>query len=331
MKIGLVGHGPWGARWAAAIGEDLAWVADPDPTGNVDARLYATDDLASVLATEEGTVAVVIATPAATHVPLAAIAAEHWVHAIVEKPVGLSYAEASYIAEMFRKRQLILMPGHTFLYDLAVQRILTYLDRDNPPLRYGRFVWTAPGSLRDDADITYNVGVHPISILAHMGFTDPQTIMRAGSGWGSDQREMEVIWLRYESGFCAEVFLSCIDPAKRRRVSLVGDSWSVEADCVVGELVSRKSSTMTLEDIIDWASPMERMLEAFKAEIDSQRTDGREQWYTDIGSVGYLLEQSSESVLGFGPGPLLGSTGKPATVGARSVARGAVNAQGEGL
>src|SRR5213079_681091 len=66
---------------------------------------------------------VVIATPVRTHYQLAKAALLHGKHVLVEKPLTTSVAEAEELVALAAKQQRVLMVGHTFEYNPAVNEL----------------------------------------------------------------------------------------------------------------------------------------------------------------------------------------------------------------
>src|SRR5271165_3066112 len=80
------------------------------------------------LLTEPAVEAVAIATPVATHAPLAAAALRAGKHVLVEKPLAMSQKEAEELVRLAEGGERTLMVDHTFLYSPAVQRIKELVD-----------------------------------------------------------------------------------------------------------------------------------------------------------------------------------------------------------
>ena len=101
VNIGLVGCGYWGEKYLRVLGDltdaRLTAVCDRDPVllGKVSQskpRLFITDKYDDLLSSNID--AVVIATPAVTHFPLARKALEQGKHVLVEKPFTATSKEA---------------------------------------------------------------------------------------------------------------------------------------------------------------------------------------------------------------------------------------------
>ena len=72
--------------------------------------------------------AVVIATPAATHFELARTALQAGKHVFVEKPMATKAAEVDELSRCAKERGLIVMVGHTFIYNSAVRYVKKLID-----------------------------------------------------------------------------------------------------------------------------------------------------------------------------------------------------------
>src|SRR6476646_10853747 len=67
--------------------------------------------------------AVAIATPAATHAPIALAALAAGKHVVVEKPIATTSADAQAMIAAAREAGLVLMCDHTYCYTPVVRRI----------------------------------------------------------------------------------------------------------------------------------------------------------------------------------------------------------------
>src|SRR5215203_907766 len=65
--------------------------------------------------------AIVIATPAGSHFELARKALLAGKHVFVEKPLATKVAEVDELARLASERKLVVMVGHTFIYNAAVR------------------------------------------------------------------------------------------------------------------------------------------------------------------------------------------------------------------
>ena len=81
--------------------------------------------------------AVVIATPAATHFELAREALSAGKHVFVEKPLATKAAEVDELGKIAAARNLVVMAGHTFIFNPAVRYVKKLIDSgDLGEIRY---------------------------------------------------------------------------------------------------------------------------------------------------------------------------------------------------
>ena len=112
--------------------------------------------------------AIVIATPVATHHKLASLALRGGKHVFVEKPLAASSAEARELITLADDRDLVLMPGHTFLYSPPVVFIRDLIERGDLGQIY--FVSTSRVNLglhQSDVSVAWDLGPHDFSILRY--------------------------------------------------------------------------------------------------------------------------------------------------------------------
>ncbi len=70
----------------------------------------------------------IIATPAGTHFQLAKEALLAGKHVFVEKPLATKVSEVDELARLAEERNLVVMAGHTFIYNAAVRYVKKLLD-----------------------------------------------------------------------------------------------------------------------------------------------------------------------------------------------------------
>jgi predicted dehydrogenase len=87
-------------------------------------------------------------------------------HAFVEKPLAASSTEALDLIELAAAEQLVLMPGHTFLYSPPVRPIRSLIDSGELGEIY--FISTSRVNLglhQADVSVAWVLGPHDFSIL----------------------------------------------------------------------------------------------------------------------------------------------------------------------
>src|SRR6266849_1799167 len=128
--VGVIGCGYWGPKlirnFSALPEAELAMVCDLQverlsAVGEEYPGTQLTTDLEAMLASEVAAVA--IATPVGTHYDLAKRALLAGKHVLVEKPLTTTLREAGELVALAEQRGLMLMVGHTFLFEPAVERL----------------------------------------------------------------------------------------------------------------------------------------------------------------------------------------------------------------
>src|SRR5690349_5989520 len=130
IRVGVIGCGYWGPQLIRNFYEmpdaRLVGVADT----RVDRLEYARrqypgvhlfSDYRALLETDVE--AIVVATPIHTHYAIGREVLQSGRHALIEKPLAASVADAKELADLATSRGLTLMTGHTFLYNPAVQEL----------------------------------------------------------------------------------------------------------------------------------------------------------------------------------------------------------------
>ena len=247
VRTAVVGLGYWGPNLVRNLhelpGTEVVWACDlREPALATMARRYPaiarTSNVSEVLG--DPTVdALVIATPVSTHYDLALAALDAGKHVLVEKPLAGSSVEASSLVEAARKRNLVLMPGHTFLYSPPVTMIHDLIRSGDLGEIY--FVSTSRVNLgihQPDISVVWDLGPHDFSILRHWLGELPSTVAALTRGCVTPTTpDVAFIHLTYDSGAIAHVELAWLAPSKLRRTTIVGSKKMVVYDDTSSEPV----------------------------------------------------------------------------------------------
>jgi predicted dehydrogenase len=179
--------------------------------------------------------AVVIATPAETHFQLAKETLTAGKHVFVEKPLATKCSEVDELSRLASSRKLVLMVGHTFIYNAAVRYVKRLID--NGDLGEIRYIYSQRlnlGRIRSDIDALWNFGPHDISIIQYwLGDQEPVSVSRQGMAFIQDGID-DVVFLNleYSSKVIANIHVSWLDPQKVRKMIVVGSRKMVVYDDV---------------------------------------------------------------------------------------------------
>ncbi len=176
---------------------------------------------------------VVIATPAASHFSLARDAIDAGKHVFVEKPLATKVAEVDELSNRATKQNLVVMTGHTFVYNSAVHYVKKLIDAGElGELRYIYSQRLNLGRIRSDIDALWNFAPHDISIIQYW-LDDPEPISIGRQGMAYMQEGIDdVVFLNleYPGKVIANIHVSWLDPQKVRKMIIVGSRKMVVYD-----------------------------------------------------------------------------------------------------
>ncbi len=176
--------------------------------------------------------AVVLATPVATHYPLAKAALESGKHVLVEKPLATTTAHAEELVALAAARQLVLGVDHTYVYHPAVQCIrelvrsgelgkLAYIDSSRINL----------GLFQHDVNVLWDLAVHDLAIINTLTDERPVTVQAIGVAHLTQNIEnIGILILRYESGLFVHINCSWVSPVKLRHTLIGGNKKMIVYD-----------------------------------------------------------------------------------------------------
>jgi predicted dehydrogenase len=228
----VVGPGYWGPNLARNFerldGVELAWLCDSDPAALARAarnhpNSRTTTRFADVLA-DDHLDAVAIATRVASHYALAAEGLDAGKHVFVEKPLAGSSAECAALIAAAAERNLVLMPGHTFLYSPPVVAIKRLIDAGT--LGSIHFISTSRVNLgihQSDVSVAWDLAPHDFSILRYWLDEVPASVSATARACVvPDVADVVFVTAVYGSGMLAHAELSWLAPTKLRRTTVAG-------------------------------------------------------------------------------------------------------------
>jgi predicted dehydrogenase len=185
--------------------------------------------------------AVVIATPAETHFALAKRALLAGKHAFVEKPLATRTSEVDELARCAAEQNLVVMAGHTFIYNSAVRYVKALIDAGE--LGEVRYVYSQRlnlGRIRADIDALWNFAPHDISIIQYwLDNPEPLSVCRQGMAYMQEGIDDVVfLSLKYPNKIIANVHVSWLDPQKVRKMIIVGSRKMVVYDDVAEDKIA---------------------------------------------------------------------------------------------
>jgi predicted dehydrogenase len=184
---------------------------------------------------------VIIATPAGTHFTLAKAALQAGKHVFVEKPLATCVAEVDQLARYAENARLVVMTGHTFIYNPAVRYVKKLIDAGElGDIRYIYSQRLNLGRIRSDVDALWNFAPHDISIIQYwLGDPEPISVLRQGMAYMQEGID-DVVFLNleYPSKVIANIHVSWLDPQKVRKMIIVGSRKMVIYDDVAEDKIA---------------------------------------------------------------------------------------------
>jgi predicted dehydrogenase len=233
IKAGVIGCGYWGPKLARNLDEmpdvDLQWACDlSDERLAHMHELYpdtrCTTDYRQVL--ESDADAVVIATPISTHYRLAQEALAAGKHVLVEKPITASAAESECLVAEADRLNRVLMVGHTFEYNPAVEAVKEIVSSGElGDIYYINATRVNLGLFQPDINVVWDLAPHDVSILLYVLGMTPETASARGNAYVQRDKgihDVAYLSLFFPNGVMADVRVSWLDPCKIRRYTIVG-------------------------------------------------------------------------------------------------------------
>jgi predicted dehydrogenase len=169
--------------------------------------------------------AVYISIHPAGHLPLALAALAAGKHVLVEKPITTRGDQADELTALAASAGRVLMVGHIFIFNQAVQRIRGYIEGgDLGRLYYISMVRTNLGPIRMDVSAAWDLMSHDISIANYWLGAEPESASALGGNWinpGIDDAVFAT--LSYPNGVMVNVHASWLNPRKARDITVAGD------------------------------------------------------------------------------------------------------------
>ncbi len=243
LTLAQFGCGYWGPNllrnFSALPDCSVKYVVDQSP----DRRLFVERNFPKTVAIEScdrvlkdsDVDAVVIATPAASHFVLAKQVLDAGKHVFVEKPLATKASEVDELSRYAADRNLVVMVGHTFIYNSAVRYVKQLIDAGE--LGEIRYIYSQRlnlGRIRADIDALWNFAPHDISIIQYwLGNPEPLSVSRQGMAYMQDGID-DVVFLNleYPGKIIANIHVSWLDPQKVRKMIVVGSRKMVVYDDV---------------------------------------------------------------------------------------------------
>jgi predicted dehydrogenase len=169
---------------------------------------------------------VAIATPPASHLPLALQAMEAGRNVLIEKPLATTSADGERLTREAADRGLVLMCDHTFCYTPVVRAMGEMAHNGElGDIQYIDSVRVNLGLVQADVDVFWDLAPHDLSILDHIlpDGVHPVSVSAHGADpIGSGQACVGYLTLPLSNGAIAHVTVNWLSPTKIRQMVVAG-------------------------------------------------------------------------------------------------------------
>jgi len=242
IKVGVVGCGYWGPN----LIRNFRSLSDCKLMAMCDVSENRLAHLKSLYPEVEGEMdynhmldgigldAVVIATSVKSHFPMAKASLLSGKHTFIEKPMAASSQECEELIDLAKRKGLVLMVGHTFLYSPAVRKIKEIVQcGDIGEIRYICARRLNLGLFQKDINVAWDLAPHDIAIVLHIMGTEADTINCEGSAHITPGVEdVTTMWLNFSGNRSAIIHSRWLDPRKVREMTSVGSKRMIVYDDV---------------------------------------------------------------------------------------------------
>ena len=200
-----------------------------------------TTDTADDIFDDSSVDAVIIAKPVATHFDLAMRALSSGKHILVEKPLAKSLQEVDLLEREASKGDLLVMAGHTFLFNAAVRYVKKLIDQgDLGDIRYIYSQRLNLGRIRSDVDALWNFAPHDLSIVQYwMNNPKPVSVVKRGVDYiQSGIDDVVFMDIVYPGKVMVNIHVSWLDPRKVRSMTVVGSKKMVVYDDIADDKIA---------------------------------------------------------------------------------------------
>lgn len=233
-SVALVGLGYWGPKLlrnlSSILGDENVIAIDSNASRLLAARKQYPStacytSLEAALESEKVR-AVIVATPAESHAPLAKVALEAGCGVLIEKPLAASTEEARELVALAHARDQVLMVAHTFLFSRRVEWLARFIrNGEIGSIHYATSSRLNLGLHRNDVNVIWDLAPHDFSILFHLLGEFPVSLQTSGRSLVREGGcDVAFINMTFPSGVVAAVDVSWMSPKKIRNTVIVGDS-----------------------------------------------------------------------------------------------------------
>ena len=222
LKLAVVGVGHLGrehARVCAALDTaELVAVCDTNEAqGRAIAEKYETRYVSDYRELLDAVEAVSIATPTVNHHEVACAFLDKGIHALVEKPIARTLAEADEMIALTRARNVVLQVGHIERFNPAFVALQPHMHKPHFFEAHRMGIFT-PRSL--DIDVVMDLMVHELDIIATLVNSEVINIAAVGIPILTQKVDLANVRLEFANGCIANITASRVAGERLRKLRI---------------------------------------------------------------------------------------------------------------
>lgn len=248
-EIAVIGCGYWGKNYVRLLTQlseaNLVAVCDQsqdrlDEAAKINPNTVLYKDLKTLINECHFDAAIVCTNPS-SHFDVTRQLLEAGKNILIEKPITTSSQEAGELTKLAKTKKMVLMVGHTFLFNAGIQEVKKYIDSGQVGKIYYMYARrTNLGPIREDVNAVWDLAPHDISIFNYFMGDKPEWVSAVGSAFRGKSVDAGFIVLNYPNGKVANIHVSWADPHKVREVVVIGSEQRV----VFNDMVSQEKVTI---------------------------------------------------------------------------------------
>lgn len=214
--------------------------------------------------------AVVIAVPSSLHKEVALLAAQHDVHALVEKPLATTSEDAEMIRQAFEEKNLKLVVGHIERFNPVFAELRKLVDPEDifyvEACRYSPY---SDSGRITDTSVVEDLMIHDVDLVcALMEGKEVTSLHGRGESVRSDRTDFATCIMDFGGKAHAVVNASRVSQNKVRTITVHTAEGCICADLLAKTLEVYKSTNLTMDLTIDNYCHQEGVVQKFYVPIE---------------------------------------------------------------
>ena len=256
INLALLGSGYWGTKLAGEYLQlqehnknfSFFGIVDPDKSRLEDIQKklnlsssMLSDNVEECLSNHDIN-AIHVAAPNETHFRIAYEGLCQHKHVLLEKPMAMNSRDAFKLARVAEKNGKILLVGHIFRFNSALNRAKEILENGEiGKINYLQLSWVDQLNPLPDRDIIFDLLPHPVDIVNFLTDEWPSSIYAHSTSYtrptDKEKEDVAFIIMEMPDKISAQITLSWIQPGiKQRLVTITGSDGTMVIDTLSQEL-----------------------------------------------------------------------------------------------